>query len=156
MPLTPELIIADLQRQSAAMKHSSQLVKECIARLMEDKNEIQCDDKVVCHCDVNHNNWMLSKDSQLFLIDWDGAMVADPALDLGMLLYTYIPKSDWVQWLSEYDIKLTLDLEKRMHWYVTAQTAYMHIQNLNKGETEKAAETESALYRLLNHPSYTP
>ena len=45
------------------------------------------EDYVVCHGDVNHNNWLLSDHQQLYLIDWDGAMIADPALDLGALLY---------------------------------------------------------------------
>ncbi|MFC7373322.1 phosphotransferase [Fictibacillus iocasae] len=153
MPLTPELIIADLQKESGRIQHRSQLVKEAIARLMEDKSQIQSEEKVVCHCDVNHNNWMLSKDSQLFLIDWDGAMVADPALDLGMLLYSYIPREEWEEWLADYNMTLSPDLEKRMHWYVTAQTVFMHLQHVTKGDTEKAAETELSLCSLLSQHS---
>ena len=46
---------------------------------------------MVCHGDVNHNNWLLTEDNQLYLIDWDGAMIADPAIDLGdaaLLVYS--------------------------------------------------------------------
>jgi thiamine kinase-like enzyme len=77
---------------------------------------------VVCHGDVNHNNWLLAEDNQLYLIDWDGAMIADPAIDLGLLLYWYIPEENWQDWLELYGKTLTDDLKLRMKWYVTIQT----------------------------------
>lgn len=78
--------------------------------------------KVVCHGDVNHNNWLLAEDNQLYLIDWDEAMIADPAIDLGMLLYLYIPKANWQEWLNMYGETLTAHLQLRMKWYVALQT----------------------------------
>ena len=41
---------------------------------------------------MNHNNWLLSDRDELFLVDWEGAMIADPAIDIGMLLYNYVPE----------------------------------------------------------------
>lgn len=79
---------------------------------------------VVCHADVNHNNWVLSSKGDLYLIDWDGALVADPALDIGILLYLYIPQTNWVEWLDHYGIMLDDQLSKRMHWYVVAQSIF--------------------------------
>ena len=32
---------------------------------------------------MNHNNWLLSDRDELFLVDWEGAMIADPAIDIG-------------------------------------------------------------------------
>jgi thiamine kinase-like enzyme len=58
----------------------------------------------------------------LYLIDWDGAMIADPAIDLGLLLYWYIPEENWEDWLKLYGKELTDDLKLRMKWYVTIQT----------------------------------
>jgi thiamine kinase-like enzyme len=83
---------------------------------------VYCEEKVVCHGDVNHNNWLLTEDNQLYLIDWDGAMIADPAIDLGMLLYLYIPEENWDSWLKMYGKPLTEDLRLRMKWYVALQT----------------------------------
>ena len=37
----------------------------------------------------------LDENNQLYLIDWDGAVVADPAIDIGTLLYWYIPRESW-------------------------------------------------------------
>ncbi len=89
---------------------------------MDSLKDIEYNEFVVCHCDVNHNNWLLSDEDELFLIDWDGAVIADPALDLGMLLYWYIPRQEWSEWLGYYDIEMDESPLKRMRWYVIAQT----------------------------------
>ena len=39
-------------------------------------------------------------------------MIADPAIDIGMILYTYVDEKDWVDWLSKYGINDTYDLKK--------------------------------------------
>lgn len=49
---------------------------------------------------MNHNNWLLSDRDELFLVDWEGAMIADPAIDIGMLLYNYVPQQQWSEWLE--------------------------------------------------------
>lgn len=97
-------------------------VRQALQYLQESLEEIQCDHVSVCHCDVNHNNWMLSDDDQLYLIDWDGAVIADPALDIGMLLHFYIPREEWEDWLKSYGMELTDFLLRRMKWYVVAQS----------------------------------
>nr|WP_263325385.1 phosphotransferase family protein [Neobacillus sp. Marseille-Q6967] len=98
------------------------VVKKILSFIMEESSNVYSEEKVVCHGDVNHNNWLLTEDNQLYLIDWDGAMIADPAIDLGMLLYWYIPKENWNSWLEMYGKKLTPHLELRMKWYVALQT----------------------------------
>ena len=75
---------------------------------------------------VKHDKLLLSDTGELFLIDWDGAIIADPAIDIGMLLYSYVSKSNWERWLFDYGMNLTPDLQLRMKWYVLAQT----IQNI--------------------------
>ncbi|MBM7649673.1 thiamine kinase-like enzyme [Bacillus ectoiniformans] len=84
-------------------------------------SDIQHEEYVVCHSDVNHNNWLLSDDDQLFLIDWDGAMIGDPAIDLGMLLHEYVEEDQWESWLLEYGLTMTPHLKLRMQWYMLAQ-----------------------------------
>lgn len=79
--------MSQLKQAVFAVQQSSPLIQEGIKYLEEHLHEVHFGEKVVCHCDVNHNNWLLSEDNQLYLIDWDGAMIADPAMDLGPLLY---------------------------------------------------------------------
>jgi len=52
-------------------------------------------------------------------------MIADPAIDIGMILYTYRDTIDWQSWLATYGIEYTLDLEKRMKWYTIIQAIAM-------------------------------
>ncbi|MEH7106352.1 MULTISPECIES: phosphotransferase family protein [Bacillaceae] len=121
-PLNPEMIfysiIKDLDEEVLQLPE----VSKSLSFLTQEVKNVYCDEKVVCHGDVNHNNWLLTEDNQLYLIDWDGAMIADPAIDLGMLLYWYIPEENWQEWLSMYGEELTDHLKLRMKWYVTLQT----------------------------------
>ncbi|MGC3141978.1 phosphotransferase family protein, partial [Enterococcus faecalis] len=52
---------------------------------------------VAVHGDVNHRNRLVSN-NYLYLVDWDSVLVADPAVDLGMFLSNYVPRSGWNQW----------------------------------------------------------
>ncbi|MEH7379601.1 phosphotransferase family protein [Bacillus sp. JJ1533] len=98
------------------------IVDKAIKFLEQEQDNIKTNQNVVCHSDVNHNNWLLSDDNELYLIDWDGAMIADPAVDIGMLLHWYIKKEDWPKWISLYGMELTDHLLLRMKWYVVAQS----------------------------------
>ncbi|WP_019243929.1 MULTISPECIES: phosphotransferase family protein [Bacillus] len=121
-PLKPEELFKDIKESLDEQLLSHVAIQQALQLLRNRLTEIVCEEAVVCHCDINHNNWLLSDDNQLFLIDWDGAMIADPAIDLGMLLYSYIPKEEWNTWLEQYGLDLSESLIKRMNWYVIAQT----------------------------------
>jgi thiamine kinase-like enzyme len=106
-PLKPEAIfqsvVVDLDEEVLSLP----VVIDTLSFLLQQVENVFCEEKVVCHGDVNHNNWLLTEDNQLYLIDWDGAMIADPAIDLGMLLYCYIPEDNWTSWLAMYGKPLT-------------------------------------------------
>lgn len=121
-PLQPEMILHALNEELDEELRSKPAVKESMEFLTENVGKVDFHEKVVCHCDVNHNNWLLTEDNQLYLIDWDGAMIADPAIDLGLLLYSYIPEEAWEEWLEMYGISLTENLKQRMKWYALAQS----------------------------------
>lgn len=137
-PVEPSTIFEDIKNGMAADLLSLDVIQKSLAFLLKEMANVQYKDKVVCHCDLNHNNWLLSHSNELFLIDWDGAVIADPAIDLCMLLYWYIPEQEWKDWVATYGIELTADLRHRMHWYVIAQTIlsvqWYHQKNI---ETEK-------------------
>lgn len=48
-------------------------------------------------------------------------MIADPAIDIGILLYWYIEEADWKEWLSSYGLELDEHLKTRIYWYVLLQ-----------------------------------
>ncbi|MFZ3589386.1 phosphotransferase [Bacillus sp. DJP31] len=123
-PLMPEELLFEMEKSHYFNQSSEQdqLIFDSLQVLRRTLDIIECQEYVVCHCDINHNNWLFSHEEQLYLIDWDGAMVADPAIDIGMLLYSYIPEPEWGDWLAHYGIDLSDNLENRMKWYVIYQT----------------------------------
>lgn len=121
-PFQPEHMLTEVETGLEFDLLSLPVIREALSFLQKELMEVQQDEYVVCHGDVNHNNWLLSDYNQLYLIDWDGAMIADPAFDVGLLLYWYIPEDQWESWLNQYGAELTDNLKLRMKWYVVAQT----------------------------------
>ncbi|WP_338750753.1 phosphotransferase family protein [Bacillus sp. FJAT-52991] len=144
-PSSPEMIMKEIQIRldEDTLKHRE--VLSSLQFLQENMAKVNHNHYVVCHGDVNHNNWLLSKENELFLIDWDGAMIGDPAIDLGMLLYKYIDKSEWQAWLSDYGLTFTPNLQLRMKWYVIAQ---MLLSIQWDKETNRLLEMEAGLTDL--------
>ncbi len=124
-------------------------IQQGLQYLTDSLKSIEYNEFVVCHCDVNHNNWILSDEDELFLIDWDGAVIADPALDLGMLLYWYIPRHEWSEWLGYYDIEMDESLLRRMRWYVIAQTILSIQWHTTKKQQAEAEYWHQYLQQLL-------
>lgn len=121
-PLKPEPFLRVVQNGLDETIVQIPSVKNALEFLAREVRNIEYEQYVVCHGDVNHNNWLLGDNNQLYLIDWDGAMIGDPAMDLGLLLYSYIPETEWQNWLKFYGINVTDNLHLRMRWYVLANT----------------------------------
>ncbi|WP_042459793.1 phosphotransferase family protein [Neobacillus dielmonensis] len=121
-PINPEDYFRTVMKNIDGDVRGLPVVEQAIRFLIKEAENVDSDEKVVCHGDLNHNNWLLDENNQLYLIDWDGASIADPAMDLGMLLYWYIPKENWEDWLQVYGQEINEHLKLRMKWYVTLQT----------------------------------
>ncbi|PLT29228.1 phosphotransferase family protein [Peribacillus deserti] len=137
-PLKPEALLEQLLAGLDNSLASKPVIQQSLAFLEKELEHIKCEEWVVCHSDVNHNNWLLSQSNELYLIDWDGAMIADPAIDLGVLLYSYIPKQEWADWLHLYGIELTKELQLRMKWYVICQTIISIQWHMDKNRVEES------------------
>ncbi|MCC4721483.1 MULTISPECIES: phosphotransferase family protein [Salinicoccus] len=124
-PMLPDLLLNKIQTSLSPKVNAHHTVRSAIQYL---ENEMPLIDEAfctVCHGDVNHNNWLLSDQDELYLVDWEGAMIADPAIDLGMILYTYVEPDDWKEWLEVYGKPLDRTLMKRMKWYTLVQAITM-------------------------------
>lgn len=123
-----------------ANNNLSKEIIEAVHYLEQNLSAAQTNNYVVCHGDVNHNNWIISEENELFLVDWDGAMLADPANDIGMILYQYIPREDWVSWLSNYGTTLTEELHRKLKWYTICQTVMQLITEHSNEANERAKQ----------------
>ncbi|WP_062048114.1 phosphotransferase family protein [Bacillus sp. JCM 19034] len=149
-PLTPYRIVENLKLQLQTHHVVNDLVIEKAMKYLVNKLDVvRFHHYVVCHCDINHNNWMLDEEDQLFLVDWDGAKVADPAIDLGLLLYSYITEAEWEDWLAQYGVELDHSLRERMHWYVVSQSISVLIWHLERKQFDEVEQLKGYLNSLL-------
>jgi thiamine kinase-like enzyme len=147
--LSPETIFQTVVEQLDKVVLGLKDVQRTLDFLKEEVANVSTEEKVVCHGDVNHNNWLLAEDNQLYLIDWDGASIADPAIDLGLLLYWYIPEENWGLWLAMYGKELTDHLRLRMKWYVTLQTLSFIQWHKDKNRLEEMDKWVKFLNEIL-------
>ncbi len=155
-PLTPAAIVADLYEQFKRFRHPNPTLESALAYLKAKVADVTHDEMTVCHCDINHNNWIVDENGQLYLIDWDGATISDPALDLGVLLYTYVPEEDWKEWLHHYGIELEPSLRERMDWYVLSQIVSAILSHDRRHEAEQVKKLESELRAFLRKIKSSP
>lgn len=71
----------------------------------------------VCHGDLNKKNCLLANEEDLYLVDWDNALIADPLYDVGSLFSQYIPKSDREAWMNAYGLEMNHAVIARCRWY---------------------------------------
>lgn len=124
-PITPSIMLRKINASLSREVLTHHVVRKALTYLEEHLPVLDSRFFTVVHGDVNHNNWLLSDRDELYLVDWEGAMIADPAIDLGMLLYNYVPEQQWSQWLNTYGVNDTIDLQKRMKWYTVIQSIGM-------------------------------
>ncbi|MDQ0220308.1 phosphotransferase [Peribacillus cavernae] len=148
-PLRPESILTQIETSLDQDVVKIPAVNQAVAFLQNHILLVECDELVVCHGDVNHNNWLISDEEALFLIDWDGAIIADPAIDLGVLLHSYIPKKDWRAWLGRYGRTLDAGLEMRMKWHVIAQALSSIQWHKDKNRLEEMDRLVQHIHSIL-------
>lgn len=87
--------------------------------------------KTVCHGDISRKNWLISEENELYLVDWDSAVLADPAYDIGQLFGRYMKASASNEWLEEYSEECTPHFKKRVVWY-TIMTLLLDIKEQHR------------------------
>lgn len=76
------------------------------------------EDVSVCHADISNKNMLLSEEDNLYLVDWDTAILMDRMFDVGQLLARYIEKKDWKNWAIEKKQSYSENEKTRIYWYV--------------------------------------
>jgi len=137
-PLTPKKICQELLYKSKQLE-ATDTIEHALKYLVENADTVKSSNLAVCHCDINHNNWLMDENGQLYLVDWDQAMLADPVLDLSMILYWYVEPNQWANWLKEYGRPLTDQLKSKLRWYIVAHhlvSFFWHQEEKIKDEVE--------------------
>ncbi|WP_010651423.1 phosphotransferase family protein [Oceanobacillus massiliensis] len=141
-PVTSDESLENLYHLISSMgtvgKHEE--VQKAVGHLIKLLPTTRNQELVVCHCDINHNNLILTEDGNIFLVDWDNAMIADPVTDFGMLLKWYIPKENWDSWLTRYGVTPSSGLFERMYWYLLHDAIQFLSWHTKRKEPAKAME----------------
>ena len=150
-PLTPQSMYNELLNKRTNF-NVAPIVPDALNYLDRYQKTVKVPELTVCHCDINHNNWLIDENGQLYLVDWDQAMIADPALDLSMILYWYIARSEWENWLDLYGWPLNQSLMERLHWYIIARHLsflFWHQERKNDKEVHFYEEELSGLLKSI-------
>ncbi|RPF55303.1 phosphotransferase family protein [Aquisalibacillus elongatus] len=148
-PLEPANLLVRLINQYRGNQRVDQaLIAHALEFLHKHLEQVKTPERVVCHSDLNHENWLQGEDDHLYLIDWDQAVIADPALDLSLLLYQYVPREQWDEWLEQYGVTLTHNLHMRIQWYMIALSLSYYIWYLEQDHDEYAMKWKE---RLMEH-----
>ena len=134
-PVTPHLLLR--QCEAYEQDETDPIIGEAIQWLKHHLPKVDEQEFVVCHSDLNHNNWIEDEGGLLYVTDWDDAIIADRAFDLAMVVYSYLDEVEWERWFSHYGVRVSSELHNRMHWYAIAQTILTIY-----GEENDSARTE--------------
>lgn len=140
-----------LQFAKSPLKAEHETIDQSLTYLKQLLPSTQGHEQVVCHCDLNHNNIIKTKDDKLYLIDWDNAKISDPFIDYGPILKWYVPESDWDEWLSQNEISKDDKSIARMHWYLLLNTLYYAHWHQERGENDKVLEQIQLLIELNDY-----
>lgn len=108
-----ELYREDLQKEL----ETNVFLTDVYAYLSQRVDEVMYTEPVVCHGDIYHRNFLLSKEKRLYVVDWETVKLADPMLDIAALLCQYVHHKDWLKWLMHYGLTISLPVLKRLEWY---------------------------------------
>lgn len=114
---TPFVILNKVRLNLSEQLFVQPIIQKCLHFLEDTIPTLDRGSLSVCHGDIFHQNYIRDEEGTLYLVDWDGAIVADIAVDISILLYSYIPESDWDEWLQLYGLERTKELEHRLKWY---------------------------------------
>ena len=83
---------------------------------------------------------LLSDEGDLFIVDWDTAVLADYLFDIGQLLARYIEKKDWEKWARKNNFQFTENEKHRILWYAIIHLLLDIKQAHNKARYNKMNE----------------
>ena len=75
-PITPNIMLKKINASLSRDVLTHHIIRKALTYLEDHIPNLDSRFFTVVHGDVNHNNWLLSDRDELFLVDWEGAMIA--------------------------------------------------------------------------------
>ncbi|WP_290033754.1 phosphotransferase family protein [Ligilactobacillus cholophilus] len=152
---TPQTLIDECYINISPDLRSHPLISKVLKALNDNQPQLECSNYEVCHGDLNHKNCLLSDTGKLYLVDWDSAKLADPALDLSMLMCRYVPRDEWQNWLKQYlKAEPSDSLKKRIVWYTFLNLIQAIEESHRRGRFHEMNQDIIKLSEIVKDQSY--
>jgi len=109
-------------------------VKDGINTLKEESKSLKPVPLVPTHSDPNPQNFLLTPKG-LTMVDWDDIVLSDPMKDISLILWWYIPRSKWTDFLKIYGQDLD---EEKIYWWIARATLSIAAWYDKRGNSEYA------------------
>lgn len=116
-PMTPFDLLAEYEHDLQTDLRQHTFLNQVYDYLYDLAQTMDTTEYSVCHGDLSHTNFLLEKQSPLYLVDWESAKLADPFLDIASILCQYVAYFDWNNWVITYGITITPQVTDRLKWY---------------------------------------
>lgn len=114
---TPQDLLQEYRQNLQHDLETHSFLNKIVDYLQRQSDTIAHAEKVVCHGELTHDNFLLDTTQRLYVVDWDTVKIADPFLDLSAFLCQYVAINDWSIWLSEYHMVFNQQTLDRLEWY---------------------------------------
>jgi aminoglycoside phosphotransferase (APT) family kinase protein len=125
-----EHIAADLARLEgryrslyAAGLHTVE-IEQAFGRLEDWSKHLESAILVPIHPDPNTKNMLLRGETgALVMVDWDEVQLSDPVRDVGLLLWWYVSRRQWIEFFDAYGLGIDEAIIDRIFWWA-ARTSF--------------------------------
>ncbi|MFH0863500.1 MAG: phosphotransferase [Candidatus Gottesmanbacteria bacterium] len=92
---------------------------------------------VPVHTEPNIKNILVGK-NRFVIIDWDEITLSDPVRDIGLLLWWYVPKTQWQDFFDSYGMVISEDIKDNIYWWAAKSSLAIALWNLERGYEYKS------------------
>lgn len=129
-PWEDSLVMEDFVKQNSDFAmHDFEQLKSDIFNIYESVKNDGLVEKCFCHCDTYKPNWLINKDNNVILIDWEYAGYSDPAVDVCYYIVDAMYDfDDALKFIDEYiGDKHSKELEKHFVSYIAIVAYYWFV-----------------------------
>jgi aminoglycoside phosphotransferase (APT) family kinase protein len=127
-----------LDRFAPRMGIADGVLRDVVVELSRTPTEVGTAEHVLTHGDPNASNFLRSRPTGLFLVDWDDAAISDPLRDVGQILWWYVRPERWANGLAEFGVPDSAPVRDRLFWWAAAESAEVALHHLEHGRPDDA------------------
>jgi len=133
------------KKYRSQVPRTTEYVDEKIVYLKEEVSIFPGSGLVASHNDICNGNWLISNNGIIYLLDYEGMSLEDPALDIGAILWWYYPPEMRNEFLEINGHDQDESFRNRMRVRMAIHNLYIIIPRENSFDRFSADKFEEAL-----------